>query len=310
MNKLISDHIIGTISSKPDAPLLIVVGGMHGNETAGVQALHSFLAHIATYPDCVQMNFVGLVGNLQAINTGQRFIDEDLNRLWNKEMVSRVQGEHPGFESSERQALREMLMVFNYLLETYPNSPKFILDLHTTSARGGIFSIINNHETVVDLAAHLGVPMISGLHAELHGTLLGYFADQGIPGLGIETGQHKDHEAVRNAISIIWTVMHQMGGFVEDMFNRELDYHYIRLRNVAADLPPKVEVLYRHPIAYGDEFRMAAEFKNFQPIEAGELIAYDRNGPVIAREEGLLLMPLYQKIGEDGFFIVRELDKN
>jgi succinylglutamate desuccinylase len=36
-------------------------------------------------------------------------------------------------------------------------------------------------------------------------------------------------------------------------------------------------------------------------------MAKDLNGSIYARESGMVLMPLYQKLGEDGFFVGREV---
>ena len=270
--------------------------------------MKDFFDEAASHHDSFDLNIVGLVGNIRAIEANKRFIDEDLNRLWFDAVVEEVKKAKAPIGSVERSEMRRLLQIFESLTEEFPCSQKFIIDLHTTSAKGGIFSVTNNHPQSTKLASNLGVPVISGLHAELHGTLLGYFTQHDIPGIGIETGQHFDQSAVKNALSMIWTVIDQLGGLQEDLFKHELNKHYSRLEYVAAKLPPKVEVLYRHSVIYGDDFKMASEFKNFQEIEAGELIAYDQNGPVRARESGLLLMPLYQNIGEDGFFIVRELD--
>jgi succinylglutamate desuccinylase len=51
---------------------------------------------------------------------------------------------------------------------------------------------------------------------------------------------------------------------------------------------------------------MLPGFRSFQRIEAGEILATDGKGEVRSPETGLLLLPLYQPQGEDGFFLVRE----
>ena len=52
---------------------------------------------------------------------------------------------------------------------------------------------------------------------------------------------------------------------------------------------------------------MKEGFKNFDRIEKGQLLATDRHGNILSPTDGLILMPLYQKQGENGFFIVREV---
>lgn len=60
-----------------------------------------------------------------------------------------------------------------------------------------------------------------------------------------------------------------------------------------------------HAIKKGDNFVMQPGYKNFQPVKKGEILATDKNGAISAQEDGLILMPLYQKQGNDGFFLVK-----
>jgi hypothetical protein len=63
----------------------------------------------------------------------------------------------------------------------------------------------------------------------------------------------------------------------------------------------------RHAIGAGDQFVMEPGYTNFQVVERGQLLAHDRHGEIRARENGYMLMPLYQSQGTDGFFLVREV---
>lgn len=68
-----------------------------------------------------------------------------------------------------------------------------------------------------------------------------------------------------------------------------------------------MEVGYRHVIAPEDGFQMEPGFRNFQPIRRGQVLAKDRSGKIEARETSLILMPLYQTLGDDGFFLGRDV---
>jgi len=50
-------------------------------------------------------------------------------------------------------------------------------------------------------------------------------------------------------------------------------------------------------------------YANFDPVTKGELLAYDRHGEIRAKFDGLILMPLYQKQGNDGFFIIKDINR-
>jgi succinylglutamate desuccinylase len=52
---------------------------------------------------------------------------------------------------------------------------------------------------------------------------------------------------------------------------------------------------------------MEPGFRNFQSVSAGKLLARDHHGEVRAPLSGILLLPLYQAQGEDGFFLIREV---
>jgi succinylglutamate desuccinylase len=47
-------------------------------------------------------------------------------------------------------------------------------------------------------------------------------------------------------------------------------------------------------------------YKNFDKISKDELLAFDKYGEIRSKEDGMILMPLYQKQGNDGFFIIKE----
>jgi hypothetical protein len=68
-----------------------------------------------------------------------------------------------------------------------------------------------------------------------------------------------------------------------------------------------VEVLYRHPIHNPKGFSMVPGFKSFQDVVEGQLLGKSTDGSILAPRPGMLLMPLYQDQGEDGFFLVREI---
>ena len=54
---------------------------------------------------------------------------------------------------------------------------------------------------------------------------------------------------------------------------------------------------------------MRPNFSNFQRLKAGDVIADNKEGPVAVGRDCLLLMPLYQKQGEEGFFLIKEVNE-
>jgi succinylglutamate desuccinylase len=68
-----------------------------------------------------------------------------------------------------------------------------------------------------------------------------------------------------------------------------------------------VQLIGVHKIMKNDAFKMLEGFQNFQAVRKGQILAYDKNGAIKAPENCLILMPLYQKQGSDGFFLVKEV---
>ena len=66
LQKTISvDRIIKKIKGRQDRPVVVFFSGIHGNETAGVFALHSVLNKINT--EDVNGTIYGVTGNIKAL---------------------------------------------------------------------------------------------------------------------------------------------------------------------------------------------------------------------------------------------------
>jgi succinylglutamate desuccinylase len=83
-----------------------------------------------------------------------------------------------------------------------------------------------------------------------------------------------------------------------------LAMHRERLAGLALDLPAVSEIRHRHVVRPEHEpFVMLPGFVNFQAIARGQLIAHDARGPVHAPLAGRMMLPRYQGLGDDGYFI-------
>ncbi|HMR44582.1 MAG TPA: succinylglutamate desuccinylase/aspartoacylase family protein, partial [Saprospiraceae bacterium] len=142
-------RIIGKYEGTERGPLLVCFGGMHGNETAGVQALELIFKMLEMEPK-VNPGFVfkgkmiGLLGNKKALERNMRFIEKDLNRQWEAPHIKSVlDTRHEDLPPEDRE-LKEILEIVHDEIEAYQPEKMIVLDLHTTSAFGGIFAIVND----------------------------------------------------------------------------------------------------------------------------------------------------------------------
>jgi succinylglutamate desuccinylase len=314
----IQSRYIGTFTTGRPGPLVIALGAVHGNEPAGVQALHEVFALLeaetSIYPG-FQFNgkLVGLIGNLAAYATRQRFIERDLNRMWLSEVVHQVMQRPQESLEAEWREMAELVTAIRHEIETTQPEKVVIIDLHTTSAAGGIFTIpLDFDPESVRLARALHAPVINGLLKGLDGTMLHFaaahgFSDCHMPdrtvSVAFEAGQHDDPLSVSRAISATISALRATGCIrARDVDTR----HDAILKQYAKRLPKVTTIRHVHHIQPDDNFKMRPGYVNFQRITAGEHLADDRQGRITAPQDGLILMPLYQPKGADGFFVVEE----
>lgn len=287
--------------------LLFVVGGVHGNEPAGVRAIRLVLAELERRGLALAGRLVGLVGNRGALAAGRRYLAVDLNRLWTEEAVAAARrGELASAEAREQAELLACLDV--HLAAGFERV--VLLDLHSTSAGGAPFTIHSDTLQNRPIALALPVPVLLGLEERVDGTLLSWFADQGHASVCLEGGQNDVPSTVENHVAALWLTLVSTGLLAEQDFP-ELARQRARLANSACNLPAVVELRYRYGIDAGAAFEMLPGFQNFQHVRRGEVLARIDTGGGVADVasplEGRMLMPRYQALGDDGFFLGREV---
>ncbi len=307
-------RILGKYTQGKPGPLLIALGAMHGNEPAGVLAIQELLDLLEKEPlSNPNFNFngcfMGLIGNLKAYELGKRFIEKDINRQWTEKTIADIEAKSRDALISEELEMQGILEVIKQELANKNYTRCVILDLHTTSSDGGIFTIPSEYPDSLKISLELHAPVIKGMLSGLKGTTLHYFTNGVLPidttAVTFESGQHLDTHSPKRAIAAIINCMRTIacvdGADVENK-------HDELLITYSKDLPRCSELVYVHRIEDGDNFSMLPNYKNFQIIKKGEHLATDKSGPIYSKYDGRILMPLYQKQGEDGFFIVKETD--
>ncbi len=83
-------HLIGTFAGQRTGPSLICAAGIHGNEPAGVEALKRVLDTLQAHPQTFSGKLFALLGNTEAFSQGRRYVEKDLNRMWEKDWIARL----------------------------------------------------------------------------------------------------------------------------------------------------------------------------------------------------------------------------
>lgn len=299
------EHLIGSFGAESEGPTLMVFGGIHGNETAGVRAARRVAEKLAALEVRLHGRIFLFAGNTRALQKGVRFIHQDLNRHWTDANVTRNDpGSNLPPQFSEDREQMELLAAIMPVLKSARNEV-YALDLHSTSAEGVPFATVGDTIRNRSFATKLPVTILLGIEEQLEGTLLEYMNNIGAVTMGFEGGQHYAESTVNTHESLVWLAA-EAAGVINRSDIPDADYHAQVVKN-ATGKQEILEVRYRHAIGEEDGFSMHPGYENFQPIEKGEHLADDRTGAVRAPERGVILMPLYQKLGEDGFFIGRRV---
>lgn len=306
-------RFLGELEGREPGPTLIVIGGIHGNEPAGVLGLVRLLEDFEGRGlSLARGRCVALVGNRRALAEGRRYLSHDLNRHWQPERVESLRRAAAEGSTELQDEDAELVELMEYLdtarRQTPPGEAVYLLDLHTFSAPGIAFSTLDDNLQNRTFTLQLPVPAVLGLEEELSGTLASYMSTLGVVSAGYESGQHEDPVAVDRAVAALWVTLASASlGTAEDL--PEMANCRLRLAMECAHLPAVVEVRHRHHIEPEDAFAMRSGWVNFQPVRKGQALGDDRRGAVASPMDGLALMPLYQKQGADGYFLVRPVHR-
>jgi predicted deacylase len=304
-------HAIGHLRGEAPGPTLLVVGGLHGNEPAGVAACRRVLERLrgdVRASGAVTGEVVALQGNIAALAAGRRFLVRDLNRQWTPAQVATARA---AVAVGDPSADAETALLVGLADEidgvlARARGPVFALDLHTTSAEGAAFAIVAGGEADLAFATRFALPGIVGMKETLEGVLSGYLGARGCVAVAIEGGQNESAAAAATLEAVITIGLAAAGVLAPAAIPGWREARDLLVRG-RGDLPQLIEVALRHEVRPDAGFRMEPGFANIQRTAAGTLLAREHGAEIRAPFDGVLLLPLYQPQGSDGFFYGREL---
>ena len=298
------ERLIGEYGDAKAGAMLVVVAGLHGNEPAGINAFGRVIERLHRDRPGMHGRLMGFVGNRTALEREKRFIDTDMNRIWSAGSVAALRNANPDKLSVEQNEQRDLIAHLAAVLNGH--APVIILDLHSTSAYGAPFCIISDTLQNRRVAFPWSIPVILGLEEAIDGTIQEYFGSFGHVTAAVEGGQHRDPETVHHLESVLWITL-VGSGFLREKDVVDYREHRRRLAQACSGLPSVVEVFHRHGVSANNGFEMRPGFRNFSPVRKGEPVARDQDGEVVAGANGMLILPNYQNVGSDGFFLGRRV---
>jgi succinylglutamate desuccinylase len=298
---------IGRVVGDVPGPTLIAVAGIHGNERAGAFAARRVLATLERRQGRVMGELVAFAGNLGAMRLGVRYRERDMNRVWTKariaDLEARARAGGPLDVEDEEQL--ELLAAIRAAVAR-ARGPVYLIDLHTTSAHGVPFVLFGDTLRQRKFASAMPLPLLIGLEEQVDGVLSAYWTTQGCITCGVEGGQHDDPGSIDNLEAVLLLGVESAGLLGAGLLTETSTAHALLDRR-RGDLPRVMEVVSRHAIAEADHFVMEPGFLNLARVRAGQLLARDRRGTIRAPKDGMVILPLYQGQGADGYFWGREV---
>ncbi len=288
--------------------VLVVIAGLHGNEPAGIHAVENMARTMDEVSPKLDGAIYAIKGNSQALSEGARFLDKDLNRMWetfySEELGSQRYNRNGAAELQELKAIKQSL---SRIFEQYsPDDHNYIFtDLHTTSSESCAFIPFNDTLANRRLARRFPVPQILGLEEHVHGTLLSYINNLGLMAIGFEGGAHHDEMSIRRCEAFLWLVLYY--NRMADLSPEKVNEYESLISSESVAPGIYYEIVHHHYVDNPDDFEMLNGFSNFDPVEKDQPVAREKGRLVRAGADGRIFMPLYQKTGNDGFFVIREI---
>lgn len=296
------ERIIGHIKGDKKGPTLIFMGGVHGNEPAGIFGLQRVLSELDSQK--IKGNIYGIAGNLWALQHGERYQEADLNRLWTQERMSSLpQNGQPAIHQDEAEQIEVNQIIQDILKKE--EGPFYFFDMHTTSSETIPFLTVNDSLLNRNYTIQYPLPIILGIEEYLDGPILSYINELGYVAFGFEAGQHDDMASIENCISFIYLSLLFTGSVKKE----DIDFHkyHDRLAKTTGDYRHIYEIFFRYLIQENEDFKMLPGFYNFQRVAEDQHIANSNGRAIKAKNKGRIFMPLYQPKGVDGFFAIKKI---
>lgn len=299
-------RVLGSLGGVRPGPTFVVIGGIHGNEPGGAEAVLRVVEALRELEPSFRGRLLGLAGNLAALECRRRYLDQDLNRVWAAESVASLRAQEPERDSFEQKEQRELIAVLDDLLDKHDDV--LVLDLHSSSAAGAPFSCMGDTIRNRRIAFALPIPVILGLEEAIDGGFLDWVYRRGHVAVAVEGGRHGEVRTVENLESALWLSLVAAGCLLANEVP-DIELHRRRLSNATAGIPSVIEIRHREKLVLEDTFEMVGdrEYRSFDVVHKGTLVARRNGRDVLVPETGRLLLPLYQGQGSDGFFIGRRV---
>jgi predicted deacylase len=278
----------------------VILALTHGNEFGGMVALIRLLeAGVRPVAGRLSLCFVNVDAYARfdpARPVAGRFVDRDMNRLWADEIID---ADRASSEAARARQIRPLVRDADRLL-----------DLHSVFHGGRPFFVTPDRPRLLELAGAIGLPstrVILKPGGMLGPTIMDYptFAREGGGAAAVvaECGRHFDRSTAELATACAARFLAVCGTIAP-----------ATARALAPPVEPGPPADYEvtHDVfAETDGWRYVRRFEGFDPVEEGELVAWDGDRPVRAPHPDcvVLLARPFPKAGGEAMTFGRRVER-
>ena len=285
IERLSAPNMLRIVADLP-GPNVVIFAGIHGDEPSGVHAIHKLVYDFTMGNHTLNRGTLTLaVANEEALLQDKRYLEHNLNRIFDDDLTN-------DGSTYELQRARELMPLLN-------PSVDYFLDLHSICSETTAYAVCEAPN--IAYARQLGIPKIAIGWADCcTGTMQGdtdnYAQKYGALSLTYEAGQHYDYTSIQNATLTVFRLLVSL-----------------EMLNAQSTFPPVDSEVFRFisvRVKQDDSFTYTKQYRNFEPVAEGEVIAYERGIPIVAPQSAyitLVNLPERTRIGDDVFFLAEAI---
>lgn len=261
---------------------VVISVGVHGNETAPIEIVSALITDLLTGKQALKVRLMVIIGNLEAMRQGERYLSIDLNRLFS----DHYQEHQSCYETQRAQELQQIMKNF-YCAAA--DSTRLHLDLHTAIRSShhttfGLLPYLNTgsyDHNMLNWLQSIGLEAVVVNHAPA--ATFSYFSSNefGAASCTLELGKAKPFS--ENDLQEFTGIQHGLINLLGGQTNSVPTEPQLQVYQVA-------EVL----IKSSEQFKLnvADDVKNFTPFTKGYILTCDEEAQNrVQQEVGYILFP-------------------
>lgn len=264
---------------KDNSNHIVILGGTHGNETAGIEAITNYSKLLKNKQINGKITFI--IGNPEAYKEhlegkeNARFVDYNLNRAFIKNL------DESFYEYKRMNELKKFI-------DTNSSNIKTILDLHSIS-KGEFEACVykSDHPESIELAKEISRAKNHVLFKEedLPGSLISYGSLKGIRGIAAECGNHNSPKGLEIAYYYINKLFEKFN-IIDKKYlikTRDIEEEFFNKYEIVQKIKPKKGMKWINEKIGEDTFGTL--------IKKGEAYAEWDEGELVAEKDYYIVMP-------------------